>query len=207
MFPTAKWLVGYAAAWASVWWEHQSCQSEEPDLLLLKEHFTNLLNYRQLKASFRLSNLWLQGFVTSKLYMYFSFLYLYCHYKLLCITTSYLLYIAILLHTLMRKMTVSILFTPNSPCKVSVHIVCLRIHRPNLQPVVEMLKGVWHVYLFANGRAASYHFRHLHRHKPLGCVVLCFMDWRTGKVVYRWECVANWTAVVLTRRWTSPEKR
>ena len=23
MFPTAKWLVGYAAAWASVWWEHQ----------------------------------------------------------------------------------------------------------------------------------------------------------------------------------------
>jgi len=26
---------------------------EEPDPLLLKEHFTNLLNYRQLKASFR----------------------------------------------------------------------------------------------------------------------------------------------------------
>ena len=60
------------------------CQSEEPDLLLLKEHFTNLLNNRQLKASFRLSNLWLQGFVTSKIYMYFF--YLYCHYKLLCIT-------------------------------------------------------------------------------------------------------------------------
>jgi len=65
--------------WASVWWEHQSCQSEKPDLLLLKEHFTNLLNYRQLKASFRLSNLWLQSFVMSKLYIYFSFLYLYCH--------------------------------------------------------------------------------------------------------------------------------
>ena len=66
---------------------------EEPDPLLLKEHFTNLLNYRQLKASFRLSNLWLQGFVTSKLYVYF---YLYCHYKPLRITTSYLLYIILL---------------------------------------------------------------------------------------------------------------
>ena len=35
----------------------------------------------QLKASFRLSSLWLQGFVMSKLYVYFSFLYLYCHYN------------------------------------------------------------------------------------------------------------------------------
>ena len=31
--------------------------SYPPDPLLIKEHFTNLLNYRQLKANFRLSNL------------------------------------------------------------------------------------------------------------------------------------------------------
>ena len=88
--------------------------------------------HRQLKASFRLSNLWLQGFVTSKLYMYFSFLYLYCHYKLLCITTSYLLYI-LLLHFLMLKVNNLIIFQ----FQTSIFTHCERKNFPLVKKIIE----------------------------------------------------------------------